>query len=148
MPNVCKNDLFISGPVDDLQAFLAAANGMTGPGEDDVPLDFGKFIPEPQYENPDDRRSCYNWRVEHWGTHCNADRTFGDDIIGRYVMLSFVTAWAPPKPVVTAMAKAYPSLEFALTYYRKGWGVAGRVRYEHGVAVYDVERPYSGKKGG
>jgi hypothetical protein len=70
----------------------------------EVFLDFEKILPMPPElkgtEAPADKPNWYDWCVENWGTKWNSyDGNVTEDGI------SFNTAWAPPTPVIVALAK-------------------------------------------
>jgi hypothetical protein len=46
--------------------------------------------------------------------------------------MSFDTAWAPPKPVVAAASKAFPTLTFDHAYLEESLCFSGRTRYSDG----------------
>lgn len=55
----------------------------------------------------------YEWCPEHWGTKWNAMET-SFDLEER--KLSFTTAWAAPEPIVEALVKAFPRIDFVWNY--------------------------------
>lgn len=59
----------------------------------------------------------YEWNREHWGTKWNAyDIKVGEDEI------SFETAWKFPEPVMRAIVKALPGLDFMWRYADEDYG--------------------------
>jgi hypothetical protein len=77
-------------------------------------------------------RSWYDWSIANWGTKWNAGTDTQADRTDREATYTFDTAWAPPEPVVAAMAAQFPLLKFQLDYSEPGAGFAGRVTYEKG----------------
>jgi hypothetical protein len=73
--------------------------------------------------------SWYEWCVENWGTKWNSYNCWTleegcgltiDDISN----LGFQTAWAPPIPVIRALAKLTGE-SFRMSYYDEGWMFGG-----------------------
>jgi hypothetical protein len=104
MPNHCWN--YLEAPEGDLS--LIADYFSTAKREySDLPdayLDFEKILPMPEElkntESPSDKPNWYDWAVENWGTKWNSyDGNVTEKGIG------FCTAWAPPIPVIAALAK-------------------------------------------
>lgn len=170
MPNYCENDLYVYGCDEDVSAFLEYAKG-NDEGEPTI-LDFGRFVPEPEGElafpkspkpsevaetpaewvercrtSPND---WHEWRIGNWGTKCNADEPRLDDDCcdPDRVKMTFATAWNPPKPVVLAMSKRFPTLRFSLEYYEAGCGFHGRYSCEGGEEEEDLCGEYFGARGG
>jgi hypothetical protein len=77
----------------------------------------------------------YNWNVAHWGTKWSA----GDAHIERHkdthITYHFDTAWAPPMPVVEALAEQFPTLSFEFSFCEGGMGFAGRAIYTGGTLL-------------
>jgi hypothetical protein len=176
MPNWCENDLTITGPEKDVYAFFDEAHGKEEDGEP-LLLDFNKFVPQPgtitrdliqhplfsnrAADRPDDEL-WYYWRLQHWGTKWQPD-SFQVDCMemseGRLVaiptwnseakvMVTFDTAWSPPLPVVLAMSKKFPTLEFELRYFEGGCCFNGLFVCEGGEVKVDKVGDYFGNRGG
>jgi hypothetical protein len=118
-------------------AFFEYAKGVmkTEDGEQELLIDFNKFVPQPEKITRDmisqdqwlwadqldkvcDDELWWYWRAEHWGTKwqpAGAEVTDEEDVYGQpdhvEVFVTFDTAWAPPKPVLLAMSKKFPTLE-------------------------------------
>lgn len=68
-------------------------------------------------------------RVALWGTKWNAHAiTVERQPEGGGARIRFYTAWAPPVPVIEALAGRFPNLGFDLTYFDQQAPVAGRLR--------------------
>lgn len=83
----------------------------------------------------------YEWSLKNWGTkwdvnssEVNLNMDFGtkEDDEEADIFYSFETAWAPASPVIKAMAKQYPDLEFDFEFDESGMAFAGVERYENG----------------
>ena len=59
-----------------------------------------------------------------------------------------VRAPLPPLPVIEEMARRFPALKFALSYYERGAGFQGTVQWAGGVEVGSTENDYAGGRGG
>lgn len=149
MPNICKNDLTVTGKVDEIRKFLEFAKGTNQESE----LDFNRFIPYPEeYKKKDEARDkwirehngiwssdCpadgfnsggYEWCCKNWGQKWNAYdihveplRERGDAEGG--ITMHFSSAWSPPEPVVLKMAEMFPDLVFDLQYSEPMMGLYG-----------------------
>lgn len=95
-------------------------------------------------------RGGYDWCCEHWGTKWGlydvkaTDAGFEDGHIGYF----FRTAWAPPTPVIEAMSKRFPSLEFKLSYFEGGMDFQGVDAFRGGEVLEHHEGEYHGDRGG
>jgi hypothetical protein len=87
-----------------------------------------------------DPRAWYRWNLDNWGTKWDLsdDITFIDTDPNKLIY-AFETAWAPPVPVVEALAKEYPHLTIIHSYYEEGMGFYGISKYENGVLVETEE---------
>ena len=81
MPNIVFNRLAVSGPPDELRAFVAGVRDPDDDEEDPRVLDFRRHVPiPPDLElrgtvEPDDHAGLppwYWWATENWGTKWNA----------------------------------------------------------------------------
>lgn len=102
----------------------------------------------------------YEWCIANWGTkwgifdsHLDADNS--SDISGNLteneegeLMYHFTTAWSPPLPVILAMSKKFPDLEFILTYFEGGVGFNGIYVCQGGHETRNEEGKYFGDRGG
>jgi len=74
----------------------------------------------------------YDWQSHHWGTKWNSNGTRIAERTDSRIDMSFDTAWAPPKPVVAAASKAFPTLTFDHAYLEESLCFSGRTRYSDG----------------
>ena len=129
MPNWCENSLSVTGEKEDVDAFVekAKGTGWSPTQEEENPLDCNKFIPMPKevvangYSAREDENisNGFDWENKYWGTKwgaCEVDVYVGDT----YAQYTFETAWCPFIPVVKAMIKQNPKLEFHLDYAEYG----------------------------
>jgi len=175
MPNWCENDLYITGPRDEVGKFLKKCrkNGK-------YTLDFNDFIPYPRYYGFLDKerkiqermlenspfypyflgvrwfylvakdgynQGGYEWCWDNWGTKwnaCEVEFHVENDII----VITFSTAWEPPKPVIEAISREFPELRLQLYYYEGGGGFKGEFVCEDGEVVVDMTDEYDGDRGG
>lgn len=107
MPNYCWNYLEApDGDFRNIQPYISIAKESELRGSVYHFLDFEKILPMPEElkgtESPKDKPNWYDWAVENWGTKWNSfDGNISDDYSG----VGFVTAWSPPIPVISALAK-------------------------------------------
>ena len=134
MPNWCENDLWITGPKEDLQRFASE------------PLTLSRFIPI--------KEESTQWCVDSWGTKWDIDPTEPDpDPYFRCdpqecLFYTFLTAWTPPIPTVGMMAKVFPTLSFSLTYFESGVAFNGILIAKEGMIIKEDSGPYYGDRGG
>ena len=129
MPNHCDNFLALCG--EDIKALKAFQKLM---GKE---MDFNKVIPMPQALRDqgnislEDRKgpNWYDWAVENWGTKWNAYSPNQEHSSAKYpdnkgdcgeVCYNFLTAWAPPTPIVRELQRQYPTLCITLYYEIEG----------------------------
>jgi hypothetical protein len=95
-------------------------------------------------------RGGYEWCIENWGTKWGLYdiELVEDDSDNGRLEYTFQSAWSPPAPVIQAMSKRFPSLNFALEYFECGGGFMGSCEYEDGQEVSAGEAPYHGPRGG
>ena len=93
-------------------------------------FDFNKVIPMP--ENSDTflakggigaaekekfgENNWYDWSIAHWGTKWNSCDAFISEEGDGFVEYGFNTAWAPPEPIVPALAEKF-GVNVILDYY-------------------------------
>jgi hypothetical protein len=108
---------------------------------------------------PDDgyNHDGYEWCIKNWGTKWNfcdivleeenyyENETYDNE---SELFYTFETAWAPPRPVILAMSKAFPELEFDLKYFEMSMGFNGWYRVKAGETLDDERAKYYGRKGG
>ncbi len=92
----------------------------------------------------------YEWCNEHRGTKWGLYDVglVEDHPEDRRIVYTFRSAWAPPVPVVKAMARRFPELTFHLVFYECGAGYQGSLKVRGGDILEDWEGPYYGDRGG
>lgn len=136
MPNHCENDLYISGPADQVAALLTLI------GADQTPpkFDFNALLPYPAKFAERDAESRelgwqgfaekygqgakdgyndggYEWCCENWGTKWPAYEVQWRD---EGSCLTFQTAWSPPAPVIVELHKRFPLCTLHLESFESG----------------------------
>lgn len=135
MPNWCENELTITGPAQDLQAFRTRISE----GEEISLLQ--AFLPMSEYHKTQEgyNDGGYEWCINTWGTKWpESDVSFlsGTD----YFSLRFMTPWSPPLEGLKAIAKMNPSLTFAIHYQEEGcWYVGGAAFHGEQHSIVDKE---------
>lgn len=107
------------------QAFLRVR-----PDIDRAAWDLGKqaFQNEQKYG----AATWYKWRIRNWGTKWNA-YGYDDGVQFDGKSLRFLTAWAPPQPVIAKLATMYPELDFIHQFASEDIGVnCGEDEYHNG----------------
>lgn len=96
----------------------------------DSPVDFNRLIPMPEGYDKDQR--WYDWSIANWGTKWNAYQAFVGKTDANEVMFHFETAWAPPLPVIDAIAAKFPKANIRLIWCDEGDDHQHRVYWEDG----------------
>lgn len=133
MPNDCYNYLEApDGDVSLIADYFSSRKCKFSPFPDTY-LNFEKIIPYPDKKSRND-----NWRSDNWGTKWNSyDGQVTEDGI------SFNTAWAPPTPIVGALAKLIGK-PLRLIYDEPGVDFCGEVLgYEDGTYYNNEYAPRS-----
>ncbi len=145
MPNWCSNTLIVAGEQTELLRFAESVKG-TEDGEE-TGLTFQHIKPEPPNIGSDGTvingvmPDWYQWRVENWGTKWDASDVMGPDLeeATRWspakLTFSFMTAWAPPQPVILKASQDWPTLTFVLSYDEGGMDFGGYDVYQKGERV-------------
>jgi hypothetical protein len=89
----------------------------------------------------------YDWCVSTWGTKWNA-YNLKREIRKKSTFYTWQSAWAPPIPVIAALAAKFPKLRLTHKFYECGMAFKGVHVYENGVRVLENEGHYSGHRGG
>lgn len=116
------------------------------PDPDNEYLTINRVLTGPEYRELQKypERNWYDWSCANWGTKWNAyDQSITEETTGKVasgVTLQFDTAWASPEPIITTLAKMFPTLSFKLTYADEDLGYnVGEVVYSMG---YKVQESY------
>lgn len=142
MPNHCENDLYISGPKDQVTALLV----LIGADQAEPKFDFNAVIAYPaEYAQRDQEAKelgwkglvekygegatdgynsgGYEWCYSNWGTKWNAYEVARRDYGG--ICVTFQTAWATPEPVIVALHKLFPKCSLHLEWFERGMAKCG-----------------------
>lgn len=134
MANNCDNDLYITGPDEDVAALLKFIGADKSPPE----FDFNAVISYPAhfFALDEDWRKLgyigfrdahgehaktgfgsggYEWCCEHWGTKWNAYKVSRRDYEG--ICVTFQTATTPPAPLVCELHKLFPRCTLVLEFF-------------------------------
>jgi Ferredoxin-like domain in Api92-like protein len=112
MPNWCRNNMEITGSIDEITRFKQTCIRTVFEGEQ-AQLDFKAIIPMPDFPADDGVTwpACLEWASKHWGTKWNACGFHEPD---RYECV-FSTAWSPPSGVWEKLGAMFPALDFSLS---------------------------------
>lgn len=100
---------------------------------DEMPLDFNQLIKQP--EGLTDEES-HDWRVENWGTRCNASSVTVNRASDDCVVYDFITVNTEPRPIVEALAKSFPDAFIEYEYSDDaGWSEYFTDRYAKGKLI-------------
>lgn len=156
MPNWCSNAIMIQGEPEEVGKLLEFVEG------DGREFSFNKIIvmpPQllgqsaPAKEDVAEEniklygsKDWYDWANKHWGTKWNASdvTVIYDDTSPmmpghRTVRMEFETAWAPPMPVYSVLAKQFPNTNIYVTYNEPGVGFSGWALYKGGELFKEQE---------
>jgi hypothetical protein len=144
MPNHVDQDLFITGPADDIAEFKKVAQH----GEEIISAE--SFIPYPKkYEGQVGYNSGgYEWCIENWGTKWGI---YDGELVNEReggLTYRFQSAWSPPIPVIKKMSEMFPKLLFTLRYYECGMEFKGTLTCKNGKPLSFKESKYRGNRGG
>jgi hypothetical protein len=155
MPNHVENDLLIQGSIEDVKKVLEHIK------TNDSLFDFNTLIPYPsEFANADELKwgsgfssGGYEWCIENWGTKWNAYEVNISNLppskrIQAKVLISFCTAWAPPRPIIEELALQFPTIDIKINYYEMVQAFQGQLVYKKGVLKSIVEKEYRGTRGG
>lgn len=74
----------------------------------------------------------YGWSCEKWGTKWNAYSAIAGKVDDTEAIIHFESAWAPPMPVLDALAAKFPQANFRLIWCDEGDDRQHRVYWEDG----------------
>jgi hypothetical protein len=175
VPNWCENELTIVGPAEEIEACLARiSTGVQRPFDfravipmpDEVAATKtvtwsvvdGEAVLVVKPEDPEGidaaelvrkygAKDWYDWSLRNWGTKWNAFEVELRRVEGP-LLLTFATAWTPPRPVILALAVSFPALTFTLDFWEGGVGFCGSFVVKGGDVLLDTTAQYSGPRGG
>lgn len=132
MPNHCSNQLVITGPKKDRDAFMATLkNKGYHTDHEEGTFCFHQTVPMPESvfrgnlgaaeeaKYPGDK-NWYGWACDHWGTKWPNYDTCPVETTPRSIKVQFFTAWGPPDKWLEAVSKLFPNLKFANHYSIEG----------------------------
>jgi len=156
MPNWCDNTVMIKGSKEEIVTLRNKLHDYTNKN----PFDFEAILPCPQLlraESAPQRNQqraailnkkygasdWYEWCNSNWGTKWNSSDTqitaeYGDD--NQYVVsYSFQTAWAPPLPLYSILAKTHPNTNIYVCFDESGCEFSGWRYYAGGELVSEED---------
>jgi len=168
MPNHVSQDLWVTGPVEALEAFEQFAKEDVDGGT--LLLSANKFIPYPEkYKLADEASEAamkngdysvasgfgsggYHWCIINWGTKWGIYDCFLVSKTTRKnsgtLKYNFNSAWSPAKTIIHAMGMRFPTLTFKLRYYEGGMCFKGLFVTSAGKIITDDSSEYRGRRGG
>lgn len=122
----------------------------------DVLVDFALVVPTPdnmegdscameptdsEGRHPNGKMCWYGWNVRNWGTKWNGyDMVGPTEVVGRFWMLQFDTAWSHPLPVIEALSAKFPQDEIWVEYADEDFGHnVGSYKIIDGIAEMQAE---------
>lgn len=153
MPNVCVNELTITGPKKELDRFLEAAKG--DPElywSEETPFSLQSLVPLPDHidikdvDIPSDLaldERWYTWCMRNWGTKWDVMETYHfKRHTDRRVLIAFGTALGPPIEAFTnKIALEFPTLTFTLRFEEEGMSISGECTWRGGQLVREKKLP-------
>lgn len=162
MPNHCTNLVTIVGAPAELERAVTLLRGRSpiytlseterrilgeSKEEPETPFQFHKIIPVPdEVLKAGYDRAGYNWQTDNWGTKWDA-YDFDKDLLECYepgksirITYKFDTAWAPPIPILKALAKRFPELRIYHSYGEE-YPTRGRSCFRDGTTFHKHDRP-------
>jgi hypothetical protein len=132
MPNWCQNKLSVFNVTPELEEYLSKEG-----------FSFEKIVPPNRPENDPNGFATCSAQSDAWGTKWDLDEQEQKDVANQLLINGFAnfdTAWAPPSPVIAALAEKFPECEFHLAHFEGGcwfWGIEyysadGSSSEEHG----------------
>ena len=147
MPNWCENAVMLKGSTSEIEVIKDFLT------EDNNCFSFNKILPIPKalrdgvapLSGPAQKieyniskygaKDWYDWSIANWGTKWNSSGIFLTSEYDDQVAYSFQTAWAPPIPVYTELAKLFPNINIFINYDESGMGFSGWQYYANGELV-------------
>lgn len=160
MPNWCDGGLEVEGEktqLEELRDFLNSPYERKYAGDGETITKFSNPVfsfwnvvkPEEHEMNAYvNTEAWWDWNITNWGTKwdianvdgVNSYETYVSDRISESGELgySFFTAWSPCSPVISLLAKKFPTLKFTYTYSEPGMDFWGIETYAYGGLVSEV----------
>lgn len=137
MPNWCAN--WVSVYSDEEGRLGEVKRSLEGP--DGSAFDFRQVVPLPAEDGELDGgggMDGYDRRIEEWGTKWNTHEVNLQEL-GGVLVYTFNTAWAPPVPVIEALARRFVGVEVTLAYDEPGMDFGGFMYWVDGELVDQLE---------
>ena len=127
MDAVVRNIVTVKGAENEVRGMLDSITSDEAGDGGSIVFDFGKVLPEPEYDPMDGPFERHRWRCLKWGCKETGkhfrllDRELG------YAKFQFDTLWGFPYPVFRALATKYRNLDFSCCYaeddigFNAGW---------------------------
>jgi len=141
MPNICCNELTITGSVKNIQIFLDKVSVIDKETNEPEVSIFNTIMPMP--EGIDDSKQC-DWANDNWGTKWGDYDTALYMLSRENILLIYNTAWGPGLEFILGqLPNQFPELNFHLNYEELGMEFGGDVQITKGKLVrnsmYDVK---------
>lgn len=89
---------------------------------------------------PAAKHDWYSWRCAHWGTKWDVAELSIHPVVGlagRYMEITFETAWNPPLPVTRAMGQMFSDLCITHTFGEPGMDFGGTYEVDGGKVLIE-----------
>lgn len=157
MPNWCKNNLMITGPISEIQQIkedLVDDNGEVKAGLCDTYCPFPEELAGETITFPNGHTTTiltnegYVWQAQNWGTKWgDCDLTMVSCLISTShdygeIFFTYDTPWAPISKAVNKMAAKFPNCTMTVTYEEEAMGFVGADAYRSGLwFTHEMESP-------
>lgn len=131
MANWVENELTVTGPRNDQEAFLTSAVGSNAEGAV-IPISFASLLPIPDGED-----DPIKWAWDHWGTKADVWEWIGLERLPESFIACFATAWAAPTTLFETVSRQYLKLTLHLKYQDEDGGFFGRATIKNGEVQID-----------
>lgn len=156
MPNWCQNTIVVSGKAAEISAFNEwldngkALLSKIKPTPQPLVETVSGYIGDPDEQKKLEERSAanvkefgyknwYDWNIGNWGTKWDVDAEIDEvSSIGEQVILSFESAWSPPRNAIALMAEKFHSLTIRHSYLEEGMCFVGYDLYKDGGIAEEV----------
>lgn len=148
MPNWCDNTLTMIGNNSDIEKIYDLVFTELDGELNGVHFDFRKIVPPPDHPDykqepigPDSPEwnsefNWYNWNISNWGTKWNANDTLITGKERNFLRVFFLTAWAPPVPVIRTLSKLFPDVKIKHQWRDDMGGDNGTIHFKGGELDY------------
>jgi hypothetical protein len=144
MPNWCVNVVKVHSS--DKEAMAAFYKKFSDPAK----FAFEDFVPVPEsIKNSEEVDAWFDWTDASWGTKWDVkdgDQEPAQDNCETYYEVRFETAWAPPIPVLQAIAEQFPALHVTISYHEEGMQFLGYSWWRNGTLCKKVYHEYTSEE--